>query len=66
MALLMIGVQNSKDKRAALQNGFWAVKAVLIAGIGVGAFFIPRGICFVFLFRFFPKVTNSSIFKVTD
>ncbi len=43
MATLMIGVKDSKDKRAAIQNGFWAVKCLVIAGIGVGAMFIPYG-----------------------
>lgn len=43
MGILMIGVKNSKDKRAGIQNGFWAVKALILAGITVGAFFIPQG-----------------------
>lgn len=41
MALMMIGVKSSKDPRSGIQNGFWALKyLILIAGI-VGAFFIP-------------------------
>jgi hypothetical protein len=43
MALLMIGVKTSKDKRAAIQNGFWAPKVLLLIGIAVAAFFIPQG-----------------------
>ena len=43
MGIFMIGVKNSKDKRAAIQNGFWAVKVLLIGGITVGSFFIPQG-----------------------
>ncbi|XP_044743939.1 probable serine incorporator isoform X2 [Chrysoperla carnea] len=42
-ALMMIGVRDSKDPRAGIQNGFWGLKyLIVIAGI-VGAFFIPEG-----------------------
>jgi hypothetical protein len=43
MAALMIGVKTSKDPRAGLQNGFWAIKYLILIGITIGAFFIPRG-----------------------
>lgn len=43
MALLMIGVKNSKDPRAGLQNGFWGIKYLIVIAIMVGAFFIPGG-----------------------
>ncbi|XP_040044990.1 serine incorporator 2 [Gasterosteus aculeatus] len=42
--LLMILVRSSKDPRAAVQNGFWFFKLLLLIGITVGAFFIPDGI----------------------
>ncbi len=43
MALIMIGVRNSRDPRAGWQNGFWGVKYTLIVGGCIGAFFIPHG-----------------------
>lgn len=42
MALIMIGVRNSKDPRAGIQNGFWAIKYLVLIGAIVGAFFIPE------------------------
>jgi len=43
MSLSMIGVKTSRDPRAGLQNGFWALKYLLVIGGWVGAFFIPHG-----------------------
>jgi len=43
MAILTIGVRSSKDPRAGIQNGFWALKFLIVTGIIIGAFFIPRG-----------------------
>lgn len=46
MAVIMIGVKNSRDSRSPIQNGFWGPKyLILIAGI-VGAFFIPEASSF--------------------
>ncbi|KAM6903702.1 serine incorporator 2 [Lycodopsis pacificus] len=42
--IIMIRVRSSKDHRAAIQNGFWFFKFLLLVGITVGAFFIPDGI----------------------
>ncbi|XP_061597185.1 serine incorporator 2 [Cololabis saira] len=42
-SILMIRVRSSKDPRAAIQNGFWFFKFLLLVGITVGAFFIPDG-----------------------
>ncbi|XP_069567628.1 serine incorporator 1-like [Brachyistius frenatus] len=42
-SIIMIRVRNSKDPRAALQNGFWFFKFLVLVGITVGAFFIPDG-----------------------
>ncbi|KAK3088575.1 hypothetical protein FSP39_020772 [Pinctada imbricata] len=41
--LIMINVKSSKDPRSGIQNGFWAIKIIVLIGICVGAFFIPRG-----------------------
>uniref|UniRef100_A0A667Z0G1 Serine incorporator 2 n=1 Tax=Myripristis murdjan TaxID=586833 RepID=A0A667Z0G1_9TELE len=40
---IMINVRSSKDPRAAIQNGFWFFKFLILVGITVGAFFIPDG-----------------------
>ncbi|XP_011878871.1 PREDICTED: serine incorporator 1-like [Vollenhovia emeryi] len=42
MSVLMIRVRSSRDPRAAIQNGFWAIKYLLIIGGIAGAFFIPE------------------------
>ncbi|XP_045915247.1 serine incorporator 2 [Micropterus dolomieu] len=42
--IIMIRVRSSKDPRAAIQNGFWFFKFLVLVGITVGAFFIPDGI----------------------
>ncbi|XP_003969122.1 serine incorporator 2 [Takifugu rubripes] len=42
-SLIMIRVRSSKDPRAAVQNGFWFFKFLVLVGITVGAFFIPDG-----------------------
>ncbi|XP_058516804.1 serine incorporator 2 isoform X1 [Ochotona princeps] len=41
--LLMICVRSSRDPRAAIQNGFWFFKLLILVGITVGAFYIPDG-----------------------
>lgn len=42
-SLIMIKVNSSKDPRSKIQNGFWFFKVLILIGICVGAFFIPRG-----------------------
>ncbi|RKP37686.1 serine incorporator/TMS membrane protein [Dimargaris cristalligena] len=41
--LLVLGVESSKEPRAAIQNGWWGPKVVLWLGLVVLAFFIPNG-----------------------
>ncbi|XP_008064965.1 serine incorporator 2 [Carlito syrichta] len=41
--LLMSCVRSSRDPRAAIQNGFWFFKFLILVGITVGAFYIPDG-----------------------
>jgi len=42
-SLLMINVKTSNDPRAGIQNGFWAIKFIIIIGGMIGSFFIPVG-----------------------
>ncbi|KAG7202801.1 hypothetical protein KM043_009962 [Ampulex compressa] len=42
MSVIMIRVKSSNDPRAPIQNGFWAIKYLLIIGGIIGAFFIPE------------------------
>ena len=42
--ILMIGVRNSRDPRAAIQNGFWGLKFLILIAFIIAAFFIPSGI----------------------
>ncbi|XP_068273820.1 serine incorporator 2 isoform X2 [Nyctibius grandis] len=42
-AAIMVCVRSSKDPRAAVQNGFWFFKFLVLVGITVGAFYIPDG-----------------------
>lgn len=42
MSVMMIRVKSSQDPRAPIQNGFWAIKYLLIIGGIIGAFFIPE------------------------
>ncbi|XP_034560886.1 serine incorporator 2 [Notolabrus celidotus] len=42
-SIIMIRVRSSKDPRAAIQNGFWFFKFLMLVGLTVGAFFIPDG-----------------------
>ena len=41
LAIIMLGVKSSRDPRSGIQNGFWAIKFLILIGIIVGAFFIP-------------------------
>eukprot|EP00795_Rhopilema_esculentum_P008776 gene8776-14805_t len=43
MAVVTFKVKSSKDPRAAFQNGFWLIKLLLLVGLVVAAFFIPKG-----------------------
>ena len=43
MSVIMIGVRNSRDPRAGIQNGFWGFKYLIIIAGCIGAFFIPHG-----------------------
>ena len=40
-ALIFLGVNDTSDKRAALQEGFWHIKIVVLFGITTGMLFAP-------------------------
>jgi uncharacterized protein YxeA len=42
MALLLFGVKYKNETRANIQDGFWAIKIIVIVIITVGFFFIPN------------------------
>ncbi|XP_013794023.1 probable serine incorporator [Limulus polyphemus] len=52
-SLMMIGVKSSRDSRAGIQNGFWAIKYLILIGGIVGAFFIPEGNTFGKVWMYF-------------
>ncbi|CAI9719503.1 serine incorporator 3-like [Octopus vulgaris] len=42
-SIIMINVKSSRDPRSGIQNGFWFFKFLILIGLGIAAFFIPRG-----------------------
>lgn len=42
LAIMLLGVNNSRDKRAPIQNGFWGPKLVIWLGLIVVTFLIPN------------------------
>lgn len=40
--ILLIGVEDSRDARAAIQQGFWPLKVVVLLAMGVGALYLPN------------------------
>ncbi|XP_044069116.1 serine incorporator 1 [Siniperca chuatsi] len=42
-SILMINIKNSRDPRAAIHNGFWFFKFVVLVAVTAGAFYIPDG-----------------------
>ncbi|KAK5729255.1 Membrane protein tms1 [Elasticomyces elasticus] len=42
LAVLLLGVNNSRDKRAPIQNGFWGPKIVLWVALLAGSWLIPN------------------------
>ncbi|KFO78865.1 Serine incorporator 2, partial [Cuculus canorus] len=63
-AVLMVCVRSSKDPRAAVQNGFWFFKFLVLVGITVGAFYIPDG-AFTLVWYYFGMV-GSFLFTLVQ
>lgn len=62
--ILMLFVHNSKDPRSYIQNGFWFFKYLALAGICVGAFYIPTGIGFEDVLMYIGLVGGFSFILV--
>ncbi|VVC26196.1 Serine incorporator/TMS membrane protein [Cinara cedri] len=72
MSLIMMGVKDSRDKRAPIQNGFWGIKYLIVFAGVCGSFFIAPGsfshiwmICgmiggFIYLILQFVQVLDSA------
>lgn len=43
LSALLVGVRDTKDKRASIQNGWWGPKVLLWLLLVVASFFIPNG-----------------------
>lgn len=54
MALILLGVNSSKDGRAPIQNGFWGPKMLAWVGLVVLSFFIPEN--FFVTWKYFSLV----------
>lgn len=55
-SVMMFNVRSSRDARAGIQNGFWAIKYLVLAGIAVGAFFIPEAQTFGTVWMYFGMI----------
>jgi len=60
-ALIMVGVKDSTDVRASLQDGWFPLKLLALAGITVGAFFIPNSF---FVYYGWAAVFGAGIFVI--
>ncbi|KAH9949901.1 serine incorporator/TMS membrane protein [Amylocystis lapponica] len=56
----LIGVKDTKDKRASLQNGWWGPKALLWLVLVVVSFFIPNG--FFMFWGNYISLIGASVF----
>lgn len=59
MACMMIGVKTSKDGRAGIQNGFWAIKYLVLIGLMVGSFYMGDAETFGSVWMYFGMVGGS-------
>ncbi|KAF8923602.1 hypothetical protein BGZ58_002752, partial [Dissophora ornata] len=60
LGALLIGVHDSRSKRAAIQNGWWGPKVVVWIALVIASFFIPTGF-FVFYGNYVALI-GASIF----
>ncbi|KAF9977793.1 hypothetical protein BGZ73_004860 [Actinomortierella ambigua] len=60
LSLLLVGVHDSRSKRAAIQNGWWGPKVVIWLLLVVMSFFIPTG--FVVFWGNYVALIGAGIF----
>jgi len=60
VGILLIGVKDTKDKRAAIQNGWWGPKVLLWLVLVAVSFFIPNG--FFMFWGNYVALVGASIF----
>ncbi|KAG0307481.1 hypothetical protein BGZ98_000199 [Dissophora globulifera] len=60
LGALLIGVHDSRSKRAAIQNGWWGPKVLIWIALVVASFFIPTG--FFVLYGNYVALIGASIF----
>ncbi len=56
LAVVLIGVKNSTDFRATIQDGWFPVKFVVLVGLIIAAFFIPNSFFSVYGMQLLLKV----------
>ncbi|KZO91127.1 TMS membrane protein/tumor differentially expressed protein [Calocera viscosa TUFC12733] len=62
LGALLIGVNNTRDKRSAVQNGFWGPKVFLWISLIVASFFIPNE--FFMFWGNYVAMIGASIFII--
>ncbi|KAG0278311.1 hypothetical protein BGZ95_004268 [Linnemannia exigua] len=60
LGALLIGVNDSRSKRAAIQNGWWGPKVVAWIALVVASFFIPTG--FIMSYGNYTALIGAGIF----
>ncbi|KAM9330043.1 serine incorporator 5 [Gastrophryne carolinensis] len=56
LCILTINIKNSKGCRAAIHNGFWLFKFLILVGMCAGAFFLPDQDTFLSVWRYIAAV----------
>lgn len=55
-SVMMINVKSSRDARAGIQNGFWAIKYLILVAIAIASFFIPEDTSFGTVWMYFGMI----------
>ena len=55
-SVLMLNVKSSRDARAGLQNGFWAIKYLILLVISIASFFIPEANSFGIIWMYIGMI----------
>ncbi|KAF9938162.1 hypothetical protein BGZ67_000425 [Mortierella alpina] len=60
LGALLIGVHDSRSKRAAIQNGWWGPKVIVWIALVIASFFIPTG--FIMSYGNYTALMGAGIF----